>query len=143
MASTSVTPFEYFTDSTNTINTKSDLILVVGEVKFYCHRLLLTLISPVFTRMLDGEFKERDEKEIVLEGKTSESILELLKNIYPQFQGKINNENVEDFLKLADEYMIEHLKKPCEDLLLSQLDKFKYVQIPMQQKLEQVRLYLI
>jgi hypothetical protein len=138
LSSISPSPLEYFTDSTNTLNVKSDVILVVGKVKYYCHRLLLCLVSPVFTRMFDGEFKEHNAQEIVLEGKTSESILELLKYIYPQFHGQITNDNVEDFLLLADEYMIEHLKQPCKDVLIRQLQSFKFVSLPTQQKLEQV-----
>lgn len=137
LSSIAVSPVDYFTDSSNTINTKSDLILIVGKERFYCHRLLLSLVSPVFTRMFEGQFKEHEEREIVLEGKTSDSILELLKYIYPQFNGEITNANVEDFLQLADEYMIEHLKQPCKSLLVRQLQLFKSVLLPIQQKLEQ------
>jgi BTB/POZ domain len=133
-----VSPIEYFTDSSNTINIKSDVVLVVGKDKFYCHRLLLSLVSPVFTRMFEGQFKEHDEREIVLQGKTSDSILELLKYIYPQFNGQIGDDNVEDFLQLADEYMIEHLKQPCKDVLVKQLEIFKFIVLPTHQKLEQV-----
>ncbi len=143
LSSTPLSPLEYFTDSTNTLNTKSDVILKVGNENFYCHRLLLSLVSPVFARMFDGQFKEHDEREIPLEGKSSESILELLKYIYPQFNGQITNENIEDFLQLADEYMIEHLKQPCKEVLLKQLQSFKYVALPTQQKLEQVINYLL
>jgi hypothetical protein len=138
LSSTPLSPLEYFTDSTNTINIKSDVILKVGKEYFYCHRLLLSLVSPVFSRMFDGQFKEHNEQEIVLEGKSSESILELLKYIYPQFNGQINNDNIEDFIQLVDEYMIDHLKQPCKDVLLKQLEIFKYVVLPTQQKLEQV-----
>ena len=140
LSSIAVAPLDYFTDSSNTINTKSDLILIVGKERFYCHRLLLSLVSPVFTRMFEGQFKEHQEREIVLEGKTSESILELLKYIYPQFHGEITDANVEDFLQLADEYMIEHLKQPCKNLLVRQLELFKTVLLPTQQRLEQVSL---
>ncbi|CAF0756102.1 unnamed protein product [Adineta steineri] len=137
LSSTSLSPLEYFTDSTNTINHQSDVILIVGKEKFYCHRLLLSLVSPVFQRMFDGQFKEHNEREIVLEGKSSEAILDLLKYIYPQFNGQITDDNIENFLQLADEYMIEHLKKPCKDLLIKQLQLFKFVALPTQQKLEQ------
>lgn len=138
LTSAPLSPLEYFTDSSNTINIKSDVVLVVGPVKFYCHRLLLALVSPVFARMFDGAFKEHDEQEIVLEGKSSESILELLKYIYPQFHGQITNNNIDDFLQLADEYMIDHLKQPCKEFLLQQLGLFKFVVLPTQKKLEQV-----
>jgi hypothetical protein len=138
LSSTSPSPLDYFTDSTNTLNIKSDVVLIVGKEKFYCHRLLLSLVSPVFTRMFDGAFKEHNAQEIILEGKTSESILELLKYIYPQFNGQITNDNIEDFLLLADEYMIDHLKQPCKDVLIKQLQSYKFVSLPTKQKLEQV-----
>ncbi|UJR25436.1 hypothetical protein I4U23_006783 [Adineta vaga] len=129
-----VSPFDYFTDSSNT---KSDIVLIVDNERFYCHRLLLSLVSPVFTRMFDGEFQEHNAQEIVLQNKTSESILELLKYIYPQFHGEITNDNLEDLLLLADEYMIEHLKQPCKDLLMKQLVNFQFVLLPTEEKLEQ------
>lgn len=142
LSSTPISPLEYFTDSSNTINFKSDVILVVENQRFYCHRLLLSLVSPVFARMFDGQFKEHEEQEVPLEGKTSESIIELLKFIYPQFNGQITNENIENLIKLADEYMIEHLKQPCKNFLVTQLESFKYVVLPTKQKLEQVQFFL-
>jgi hypothetical protein len=141
-SSISVTAREYFTDSSNTINNKSDLVLVVADKKYFCHRLLLSIVSPVFMRMFEGQFKEHDQHELVLEGKNSESILELLKCIYPQFDGNITDNNVDDFLQLADEYMIEYLKETCRNILIEQLDVFKYVLLPTQEKLEQVHVHV-
>ncbi|CAF0729130.1 unnamed protein product [Rotaria sp. Silwood1] len=135
LSSTLPSPYDYFTDSSKIL--KPDVILVVEKEKFYCHRLLLSLVSPVFSRMFDGEFKEHNAHEIILEGKKSESILELLKYIYPQFNGQITNDNIEDFLLLADEYMIDYLKQTCKDVLMKQLQYFKFVSLPIQQKLEQ------
>lgn len=134
-------PFAYFTDASTAANTKSDVVLVVGNARFFCHRLLLSLVSPVFARMFDGEFKEHDAGEVVLQGKTSESILELLQYIYPQFPSGVNNGNLEAFLLLADEYMIEHLKQPCRDLLMQQLEGFRFVLLPTEDKVIQVSSY--
>ncbi|CAF0957679.1 unnamed protein product [Didymodactylos carnosus] len=129
----SILPFDYFTKS----NTSADLILVVEDVKFRCHRLLLSLISPVFTRMFDGQFKEHEEQEIILNGKKSSSILELLTYIYPQFYNSVNSTNIEDFLQLADEYMIDHIKQPCHEYLDKELKQYKYVIIPINKKIQQ------
>ncbi|CAF0789627.1 unnamed protein product [Adineta ricciae] len=137
LSSQLLSPFEYFTDSSDTINTKTDVVLVVGKERFYCHSLLLSMVSPVFSRMFDGQFKEHSEREIVLEGKSSEAILELLKCIYPQFNGQITDENVEHFLLLADEYMIEHLKQPCKELLMNQLRQLKYISLPTKENIVQ------
>ena len=136
--SASASPIEYFTDPTNAINNKSDVTLVVENKRFFCHRLLLSLISPVFTRMFDGEFLEHDAREIELDGKKADTILELLKYVYPQFDGCVNSKNVEDFLLLADEYMIDHLKEPCREVLLNELDIYQYVSLPMDHRLEKV-----
>ena len=132
-------PLEFFTDSSGVFNLKSDLTLIVGTMKFYCHRSVLSLTSPVLTRMFDGEFQEHHAREVPLKGKTSESILELLTYIYPQFHREINDRNVENFISLADEYMIEFLKKPCQEFLAQQLESFKVVVLPTQQKFEKVR----
>ncbi|UJR23467.1 hypothetical protein I4U23_026468 [Adineta vaga] len=85
--------------------------------------------------MFDGQFKEHNEREVVLDGKSSEAVLELLKYIYPQFNGQITDDNIEHFLQLADEYMIDHLKQPCKELLLRQLGQFKYVLLPTIEKI--------
>ncbi|CAF2721887.1 unnamed protein product [Rotaria sp. Silwood2] len=135
LSSTLPSPYDYFTDSSKIL--KPDVVLVVEKERFYCHRLLLSLVSPVFNRMFSGEFKEHNAHEIILEGKTSESILELLKYIYPQFNGQITNDNIEDFLLLADEYMIDYLKQICKDVLMKQLQSYKFVSLPIQQKFEQ------
>ncbi|CAF0745970.1 unnamed protein product [Didymodactylos carnosus] len=131
--SESISPYDYFTKS----NAKSDVILVADHVKFHCHRLILSLVSPVFTRMFDGHFKEHNEQEIVLNGKKSKSILELLIYIYPQFHNSINPTNIEDFLQLSDEYMIDHVKQPCREFLARELEQYKYVIMPTKQKVEQ------
>jgi hypothetical protein len=133
-----VSPQEYFTDGSGIVNKETDVVLVVDNDKFYCHRLILSLASPVFTRMFDGEFREHYDREIKLEGKKSKIILELLKYIYPQFQCSINNDNLDDFLLLADEYMIENLKELCQCCLRQQLQSFKYVSLLTKHRLKQV-----
>ena len=48
----------------------SDMVLVVEDQELHVHRLILTLLSPVFKAMLDGHFKEASEDKITLEGKS-------------------------------------------------------------------------
>lgn len=134
LSSKQPSPLEFFTDSSGVFNPKSDLIIIVGIMKFYCHALVLSLVSPVFTRMLDGAFREHYARVIVLPGKTRRSILELLTYIYPQFHGQVNDQNIEDFLSLADEYMIECLKESCKEFLSQRLQLFKFVSLPTLEK---------
>lgn len=65
------------------------MVLVVNGVKFYVHRFMLTLSSPVFNTMLKSESKETSNAEITLPGKDADDILNLLKQLYPQERDEI------------------------------------------------------
>ena len=60
------------------------MVLIVEEQELHVHRLILTLLSPVFKAMLDGHFKEASEDKITLEGKNYQSMVLFLKVLYPQ-----------------------------------------------------------
>ena len=59
------------------------MVLIVEEQEVHVHRLILTLLSPVFKAMLDGHFKETSEDKITLEGKNYQSMVLFLKVLYP------------------------------------------------------------
>ena len=61
----------------------SDLVLIVQDQELHVHRLILTLLSPVFKAMLDGHFKEASEDKITLEGKDLKSIDTFFKSTLP------------------------------------------------------------
>ena len=54
----------------------SDLVLLVEGRKLQVHRDILALSSPVFSRMLEGDFKEKTAQEISLPGKKFHEIRE-------------------------------------------------------------------
>lgn len=62
----------------------SDLVLVVEQEKFHVHRLILSMNSPVFKAMFNGQFKEATSSEIPLPGKKANEILDFLQHIYYQ-----------------------------------------------------------
>ena len=69
----------------------SDIVLVAEEKKFHSHRCVLSLWSPVFDRMFNGDFREKNSKEITLPGKKASEIHEMLELIYDrrkQINGK-------------------------------------------------------
>ena len=60
----------------------SDLVLVVQGKYIHVHRIILSLHSPVFDRMFNSNFKEKNATEIKLPEKKYEEIKEMLKVIY-------------------------------------------------------------
>ena len=97
---------------------QSDLVLIVEGQQFHVHRLILTMISPVFSRMLASEFKEKDADEILLPEKKAADIREMLMVVYPMFNRPVNDTNVYILLPLAQEYQMTVLAQRCEDHLL-------------------------
>ena len=60
----------------------SDLILIVEDEKFYVHRLLMSMNSPVFKAMFKSQFKEATSSEIPLPEKKADEVLDFLNHIY-------------------------------------------------------------
>ena len=60
----------------------SDLVLLVEGKKLHTHRLILSLHSPVFEKMFNSDFKEKNSTEISLPGKSYEQIKEMLHALY-------------------------------------------------------------
>ncbi|XP_076085258.1 BTB and MATH domain-containing protein 36-like [Mytilus galloprovincialis] len=102
----------------------SDIVLVVEGKRLYTARSLLSMSSPVLTRLLQSpEFKEK--REIPLTGKKYEHILELLYILHPAYQRKLSDQSIFVILSLAEEYQIWNLKQKCEESLLLCLNNEK------------------
>ena len=61
----------------------SDAVLVVEEKQLHVHSTILSLASPVFDKMFNGDFKEAQNKQVCLQGKSYQMVEHLLKLIYP------------------------------------------------------------
>ena len=85
---------------------QSDVVLLVEGQKIYVHRLMLSMCSPVFSRMFSAEFKEKDADEILLPGKKAAEIREMLLVIYPSFCKRVTDSNLDFLLSLAREYQM-------------------------------------
>ena len=97
---------------------QSDVVLLVEGQKIHVHRLMLSMCSPVFSRMFSAEFKEKDADEIPLPGKKAAEIREMLLVIYPSFCKRVTDNNLDFLLPLAREYQMTVLTQKCEDYLL-------------------------
>lgn len=102
---------------------QSDVILIVEEKQLHVHRVILAMSSPVFSRMFDGDFKEKNAKEIPLPGKNYNEIKEMLLVIYPSSWKPIAESNLKFLLALAQEYQMKNLTQKCEDYLMDALAK--------------------
>ena len=62
---------------------KSDAVLIVEEKQLHVHSIILSLASPVFDKMFNGDFKEAQNKQVSLQGKSYQLVEHLLKLLYP------------------------------------------------------------
>ena len=114
----------------------SDVQIKCGDQTFDCHKMILSARSPVFSRMLQSEMKEKASGVVDLTDTRPEVVKELLKFIY---SGTCYNDKEEEpepgvdivceLLEAADKYELEHLKKMCEYTLSSSLTSENSIQV--------------
>ncbi|KAL4238989.1 hypothetical protein ACF0H5_003693 [Mactra antiquata] len=89
-----------------------DLTLKIEGKSLFVSKWVLSLVSPVFKKMLESDFKEGRSNEIELPGKSYASFYQFLKAIYP-CGTDVTEETVFDIFPLAEEYQITNLKVKC------------------------------
>lgn len=99
----------------------SDLVLLVEGRKLQVHRDILALNSPVFSKMLEGDFKEKTAQEVPLPDKKFHEIREMLLMIYPTKGKSVDESNCNFLLALAHEYEIRTVIEKCECFMLEVL----------------------
>ncbi|KAG9293220.1 hypothetical protein G9A89_010591 [Geosiphon pyriformis] len=89
-----------------------DILLIVENVSFRVHRLILSLASPVFKDIFTLSTVSKDKliPEIELKGDSVIHFELLLDYIYPASFASLEWLTVVDFLKLGDKYLIESVK---------------------------------
>ncbi|KAK3699165.1 hypothetical protein QZH41_011865 [Actinostola sp. cb2023] len=102
----------------------SDVVLIVEGRRFYAHKCILSISSPVFEAMFTSDFKEKlTALEIPLPGKRADEVEVLLNLICFKYKQSVTHENFEFLLKLADEYQMEDVKKLCTEFMSSNVCK--------------------
>ena len=96
----------------------SDVVLAVQEREFHVHRSILSLQSPVFKAMFNGNFKDAQQDKIPLKDDTYEAMLLFLQLLYPanmldEGDVSINDENILQILEVADKYAAINVIKQC------------------------------
>ncbi|XP_028818623.1 speckle-type POZ protein-like [Denticeps clupeoides] len=97
-----------------------DCSLVVGGQEFQAHKAILAARCPVFRAMFLHDMKERRTNRVEIQGVEPEVLKELVTFIYT---GKAPNlqDMATDLLVAADMYLLERLKRMCEDALCRSL----------------------
>lgn len=97
----------------------SDVELVIEGTTLYVHRQYLAEWSPVWRQIfMSNQFNGEKIISMHLPGKRLQQFIELLNCIYSS-QKPISDANVDFLLEMAEEYRMEHIKKKCEDFLIS------------------------
>ena len=98
----------------------SDVVLVVEGKEFHVHRWMLSLQSPVFKAMFNGNFKDSAQEKIELKDDKHQAMLLFLKLMYPPNMldkdlgaVDIKDENVSSIVELADKYEAKNVIKQC------------------------------
>lgn len=108
-------PFEYDPEVT-------DFTLIVENQKLHVAKAVLIDASPVFRKMLTGEFKEKNISELELPGKKYSSFELFLRCIFPKEYYELTESHIDEILPLADEYEVKCVLQKCEHWLLTQFE---------------------
>merc|ERR1719167_29099 len=98
----------------------TDLILVVGNNKIHCHKLVLRMTSKYFERMFASNMKESKSMEIELKEVDLETVTSLISFLY---QGIIEDEKINvDLFAAAEMYEVLRLKSICKTKLAENMN---------------------
>ena len=111
----------------------SDVQIKCGNQTFDAHKFILSARSPVFSRMLQSEMKEKRSGLVDLGDASPDMVSELLKFIYTG-SCCVNDKEPDpqivcDLLQAADKYELENLKEMCQYALISTLTPDNSMQV--------------
>ncbi|CAG8837970.1 24581_t:CDS:1 [Gigaspora margarita] len=87
-----------------------DIIIIVGKTTFLLHKTIIGLASKVFQDMFSYASASTNEiPEIMLDDESPIIFEELMSYIYPNTHISINWNNVSEFLRIADKYIMESI----------------------------------
>ena len=100
--------------------TLSDVQFILDKDVFFAHKFALATRSEVFAAMFAHEMKENTENKVKIENVDGKVFKEMLRYVYT---GEVNDIEImiNDLLSLADKYMLEGLKRTCENKLINNI----------------------
>jgi len=103
----------------------ADIVFLVEDKAIYGHKVILSLLSERFRAMFSNGFMESSKREIVIHD-YSHAVFSMMveylytgecPNIHLAQEDSSKLELVVELMKLADQYMLDHLKQICETML--------------------------
>ncbi|ELT96549.1 hypothetical protein CAPTEDRAFT_106678, partial [Capitella teleta] len=104
-----------------TSNTFCDITLVVDDVSFPCHKVILSAASTYFSAMFQSGMKEANADKVQLKFCEAETMKVLLEYFYTGSIA-INEDNCQALIEAAGHLNLEDAKIDCETYMVSQID---------------------
>lgn len=96
--------------------TLADVAFIVEDRTFHAHRIALLASSNAFRAMFNGGYKERDARSIEIPN-IRYDVFELMMRYTYTGQVEVPVELAQDLLKASDQYLLEGLKRLCEEAI--------------------------
>ena len=106
---------------------RSDVTFIVEGRPIYAHRCIIMSRCEPLERMLDGPMRESQQSEIVLHEQTYDVYMALLEYLYTDIVEGLDPQHVRlefalDLLAVADQYLLDPLKRMCEKAIHKSID---------------------
>lgn len=98
----------------------SDIVFLIEGKEFYAHKIALQANSEVFKSMFEGNYREKEADTIPIPNIRWPVFEAMMRCMYT---GSVQVEPgiAQELLEAADQYMVDHLKKLCEEAIAQQL----------------------
>ncbi|XP_070071734.1 kelch-like protein 40 isoform X2 [Drosophila takahashii] len=103
----------------------SDCCVIVGTRRFHCHKMVLSVASDFFKRIFQPGFAEAKTGEVTLSDVTEDIFEKFQLYVYSYKKKCLSSYTNKDIIKLhkcADMWLVEPLKKHCDNILRNRLN---------------------
>eukprot|EP00271_Cylindrocystis_brebissonii_P023021 TRINITY_DN9210_c0_g1_i2.p1 TRINITY_DN9210_c0_g1~~TRINITY_DN9210_c0_g1_i2.p1 ORF type:complete len:701 (+),score=157.95 TRINITY_DN9210_c0_g1_i2:238-2340(+) len=107
------TPQVYLGEQYVNSTTLSDVTFLVEGKRFFAHRIALLASSDAFRAMFDGGYREKEAKDIDIPNISWRVFEAMMRYIYTG-SVDVTSDMAQDLLRVADQYLLEALKRHCE-----------------------------
>ena len=99
----------------------SDFTVSCQGKEYKCHKSILAQRSTYFDAMLSHDMAESQNNRVELKDLEADTAEDILTFIYTGKVKKMDEENVEDIFRAADQFLLKGLKRLCELFLMSRV----------------------
>ena len=98
----------------------SDVTFLIEGREFYAHKIALQANSEIFKSMFQGDYREKDATSIPIPN-IRWPVFEAMITCMYTGTVEVTPDIAQELLEVADQYMVDNLKKLCEDAIAEQL----------------------